>query len=100
MRVDPEDPTPAVHRGHADEGPERDRMVAAQDNRCRTAATRPLDELRHAIAERENLRQETRTLVVARDDGLRDGRLDVAEVIRLDAERPGEMLGELGVPDR
>ena len=99
MRVDPDDATRPVRGGHACERAERDRVIAAQNERDLSAQPRLFDELRDAVAERENLRQEARAPIVYRKR-LRDRRLDVAEIVRHDAERRSKMLRELGVANR
>ena len=54
VRVDPDDAARAVHRRHADERAERDRVVAAEHERQLVRPPRVGDELRHAIAELED----------------------------------------------
>ncbi len=71
-------------------------MVAAEDERRLPSCPRLLDELRDPVAEREDLRQEARGVVVDRER-LGHGRFDVAEIVRLDAELCREMLRQLGV---
>ena len=88
-----------VHRRHADQGAERDRVVAAEHERSLPCTRRRGDELRHTVAQLEDLRQEPRTLVAA-CERLRDRSVHVAAIVRLDAERLGEMLGQPCVPDR
>lgn len=74
-------------------------MVAAENERRLSPQPRLLDELRDAIAEREDLRQETRAPIVDRER-LCNRRLDVAEIVRHEAERRSELLRELGVANR
>jgi CheY-like chemotaxis protein len=74
-------------------------MVAAEHDRRRAGAARPRDELRNAVAQLENLREIVRALVLPQDR-LGHRRLDIAKILGRDAERAGEMLGQLGVPDR
>jgi CheY-like chemotaxis protein len=74
-------------------------VIAADHERCLAAQPRLLDELRHAVAQRENLRQEARRVIVTRER-LGDRRFDVAEIVRDDAERRSKMLRDFGVPDR
>ena len=78
---------------------ERDRVVAAEDERQRPAAGRIRDELGQPVAEVEDLREVTRVLVthVRR---LHDRRDDVARVVDLDAEFLRELLVEARVADR
>ena len=99
VRVDPDDAAGPVHRRHSDERAERDRVVTAEHERCLTSQARLLDELRDAIAQREDLRQEARAIVSHRRRlGYR--RLDVAEIVGVDAERVREMLLEPRVANR
>ena len=72
-------PPGAVHRREPAERPERDRVVAAEDERDRAGADL-LDDLRgDALARRLDLGQEARALVLQRGR-LGDGRLDVPVV--------------------
>ena len=73
-------------------------MVAAEHERCLAAQPRLLDQLRDAVAQRENLRQETRGVVVDRKR-LRHRRLDVAEIVRDDVQGFRKMLGKLRIAD-
>ena len=74
-------------------------MVAAEHERCLAAPPSLLDELRDAVAQREDLRQEARSVVVDRER-LRNRCLDVAEIVRDDLQGFRKMLGKLGVADR
>src|SRR3954447_4551246 len=98
MGVDPDSAAWAVDRSHSDEGPERDRMVAAEDERGRAGTTRALDQLRHLVAVAEDLRQVARAPVdvVGR---LRSGRRDVAEVLGPDSKLFLKMFREFRISD-
>ena len=74
-------------------------MIAAEHQRHLPLPTRRRNELRHTVAELEDLWQEARP-VVARLGRLRDGRIDVAEVDGHDAELLFKVLLEPGVADR
>jgi CheY-like chemotaxis protein len=75
-------------------------MIAAEHERQLARTHRLGDELRDAVAELENLREEVRTPVSFARERLDDGGRDVAAIVRLDTELPGEMLGQLGRADR
>jgi CheY-like chemotaxis protein len=74
-------------------------MIAAENERDLAPSPRLIDELCDAIAQREDLRQEPRALVVG-VERLDDRRLDIAQIVGLDPERLGQMLRQLGIPDR
>ena len=74
-------------------------MVAAEDERRLPVAPCLRDELRHTVAQLEDLR-EVAGLVVTLERRLCDGRLDVAEIVRLDAELLGQMLRNARVANR
>ena len=99
VRVDPDDAAGPVRLRHSDERSQRNRMVTAEHERCLTPQPRLLDELRDAVAQREDLRQEARRVIVDRER-LRNRRLDVAEIVRHDAEGFRKMLRELRVANR
>ena len=92
-------PPRAVDAGHADERAERDRVVAAEDERQGAAADRRLDERGDAVAQVEDLGEVARP-VVAHRGLLGHRRLDVAEILDVDPERVLEVTAEPGVADR
>jgi CheY-like chemotaxis protein len=74
-------------------------MVATKHERCLAAQPRLLDELRNAVAQRENLRQEARGVIVDRER-LCNRRLNVAEIVRDDVQGFRKMLRKPRVTDR
>ena len=99
MRVDPDDAARPMHGGHADERSERDRVVAPEHERELAGARCRADELRHLVAQLEDLREIAGAFVTA-SERLGDRRVDVAVIVRHDAELLGEMLRQAGVTDR
>ena len=73
-------------------------MIAAEHERRLAGARRRSNELRNAVAELEDLRQEAGAFITARER-FRNGRVDVALIVRDDPERVREMLGKLRVAD-
>jgi hypothetical protein len=96
--VEPEDTAWAVERCERTDRPERDGMVAAEDERRQSALRRHAHSLGDPLARRADLREVARVL----RSGIRrlaDLRLDVAQVMRDDRER-GQAFAQTGVADR
>jgi CheY-like chemotaxis protein/uncharacterized coiled-coil protein SlyX len=74
-------------------------VVAAEYERRLASQTRLLDQLRNAIAQRQDLGQKARRVIVDRKR-FRNRRLDVAEIVRDDVQGFRKMLGKSAVPDR
>ena len=98
MCVDPEDTSDAACPGEAAERAERDRVVAAEDERQRVLIEREADEPCDPAAGRLDLGEVARALVGVLGR-LEHGRLDVAPVEHVVAELAQPVV-ETGVADR
>jgi len=99
VRVDPDDTARAADLGHPDEGAQRDRVVAAEDERQRSPFRRLHHQRRQAVAEVEDLCEIARVRVSHRGR-LDDRRDDVARVGDPDVQLLRESLVEARIADR
>jgi ubiquinone/menaquinone biosynthesis C-methylase UbiE len=98
MSVDPEHAARPVHGSKPSEGPERDRVVATENERKRTASCRLRNTAGYELARVVDLRQEAGALIAERCR-LGDSRLHIAFVPNLVAQALEPLL-ETGIADR